>query len=369
MSAGRGSEENVHPLGMIIATFLLIHMRLRTHNPFLPRCGRMAKLTGIRLSAVGTALRRRPRVVSGAGFGARGAGRPTDRQLCHAPLRCSTAASSRAGAVGWLQVACQRGCRLAGAFTIVELLAVITIIAILASSLAYAVTKARAMARQTDCKSNLRQFGAAILVYRSDHGGRNPAWLSSLYPDYVDDKHLFVCRSDEARGVGRTRPVGLTVQDSPTQNFPETVDNRSHPARTTVGGSYPNGASVAANTAIDACSYFYEFSAAYCNPSWTCTDLDGDGKKSWWEYKEYQLANGDAASGNQPYSTSRMPIIRCYHHWNEGRVRGHPDDGGTPTAGVNKSVIQNFAITLNVAYAGNVYVGPLWWEGALQPGE
>jgi len=26
-------------------------------------------------------------------------------------------------------------------------------------------------------------------------------------------------------------------------------------------------------------------------------------------------------------------------------------------------------ITINVAYAGNVYMGPLWWEGMPEPGE
>ena len=26
-------------------------------------------------------------------------------------------------------------------------------------------------------------------------------------------------------------------------------------------------------------------------------------------------------------------------------------------------------ITLNVAYAGNVFVGPTWWEGTIHPGE
>jgi prepilin-type N-terminal cleavage/methylation domain-containing protein len=287
------------------------------------------------------------------------------------PPRLSAAAAAPGGS--WrVQVACQgRGTAGRSGFTLAELLAVIVIIAVLASALAYTVTKARAQARQTDCKSNLRQFGAAILIYRSDHGNRNPAWLSSLYPEYVDDKHLFLCRADESRGTGRTRPTGLTSKDTAAaQKFPETVDNESNQSgRTAVGTPFPNGASAAANTAIRACSYFYEFSAAYCDPDWWQNgDMDGDGRTSWWEYKEHQLATGDKASGNLPYSSSRMPIIRCYHHWREGRIRGHPDDGGSPAA-VNKSVIQPFPITLNVAYAGNVYVGPLWWEGALEPGE
>lgn len=253
------------------------------------------------------------------------------------------------------------------------MLVVMFILSILISMLAVAVSKAKAMARQTDCKSSMRQFGVAILVYRGDHRGSNPAWLSSLYPTYVDDRHLYVCRSDRARGIGRTRPVGITSEDTDAkQAFPETVDNQSNPNRTRVGTPWAaggGGCSEAANTNIVACSYFYEFSAAYCDKDWSCDNLDGDPNKSWWEYKEYQLLHGDKASDFQPYSSSRMPIIRCYHHVAEGRINGHPDDGDPTARGVNKSVIQPFPITVNVAYAGNVYVGPLWWEGALKPGE
>jgi prepilin-type N-terminal cleavage/methylation domain-containing protein len=270
-----------------------------------------------------------------------------------------------------LQVACQvKSARLWQGFTLVEMLAVIVVIAVLASSVAYSVSKAKALARQADCKSSMRQLGAAILVYRSDpvNKGRNPPWLSNLYPDYVDDLHLFVCRSDPGHGTGRTRAPDLTPEDATAQKFPETVDNISNPARLSAGGAYPSGCSLAANGAVSACSYFYEFSSAYCDPNWNKPgmDADGNGKTCWWEYKEYQLVHGDEASTNQPYSSSRMPMIRCYHHYREGSILGHPQD---PSSKRVSPTIQSFAITINVAYAGNVYVGPLWWEGALKPGE
>jgi hypothetical protein len=77
------------------------------------------------------------------------------------------------------------------------------------------------------------------------------------------------------------------------------------------------------------------------------------------------LFKGDTANGYVAYSTSRMPIVRCYHHTREGRIRGHVrNSDGSVGATITPS-----PITINVAYAGNVYVGPLWWEGALQPGE
>jgi type II secretory pathway pseudopilin PulG len=77
------------------------------------------------------------------------------------------------------------------------MLAVMFILAILSTMMASVVSAGRRQARQTDCKSNLRQMGVAILVYRGEHNGANPPWLSKLYPEYLDDKRVFVCRSDK----------------------------------------------------------------------------------------------------------------------------------------------------------------------------
>ena len=243
------------------------------------------------------------------------------------------------------------------------MLAVIMIIGILVSSLAFSVTKARALARQADCKSSMRQLGASILTYRSDHGSSNPPWLSRLYPDYVDDLHLFVCRSDPSHGIGRTRAADLTDTDSPTQQFPEIIDNAYG---TTIGmrKALVPGPANDANLNVNACSYSYEFSAA--PSSWVVAGSGASANAITWDAnKQFQLLYGDAASSNQPYSSSRMPMIRCYHHYNEGRINAHPPDANYRVL----PQIQSFAITINVAYAGNVYVGPLWWEGALKPGE
>ena len=255
--------------------------------------------------------------------------------------------------------ACQgKSCDRKPGFTLVELLAVIVIIGILASVLAVALTKARSLARQADCKSNMRQLGAAILIYRSDNSGSNPAWLSCLYPNYVDDLHLFVCRSDPAFGKGNCYPATLT---------PLVCSDNSNYDTLQIADNDLNNCPIRTNAVVHACSYFYEFSKA---PSpWKSTgnpNVTLPASPSYQDYKIAQLQYGDIANGYVTYSTSRMPIIRCYQHINEGSIRGHVRNSGD---GSVTSVIQTFPITINVAYAGNVYVGPLWWEGALKPGE
>lgn len=56
----------------------------------------------------------------------------------------------------------------------VELLVVIAVIAVLLSLATPALLSVRAGARRTACMANLRQFGAAIQMYRDDHGGALP---------------------------------------------------------------------------------------------------------------------------------------------------------------------------------------------------
>ena len=60
------------------------------------------------------------------------------------------------------------------AFTLVELLVVVAIIAILASLLLPALAKAKTSGKKAACNSNMKQMGIAVLLYVSDNESMFP---------------------------------------------------------------------------------------------------------------------------------------------------------------------------------------------------
>jgi prepilin-type N-terminal cleavage/methylation domain-containing protein len=261
------------------------------------------------------------------------------------------------------QTSCQTGKRADSGFTLIELLVVILIIGILGSALVVSVQSAYKQARQTNCKSNLRQFGVALTIYRGEHDDLTPAWTSNLYPDYVDDRGIFVCRADTNKGTDTPRPKDLVtlIKDSGNAaDKPALWDNDQNSDNKR-------------NDSIQCCSYLFEFSAA--EPSAISGWYKGDTLpantvvKTMCDYKNVQLRYGDQANivdGKQmPYSASRVPIIRCFHHFRDQKVICWQNSAtGTKTGSTKKDYI-----TINVDYAGNVFVGPTWWEGTMHPGE
>jgi len=93
------------------------------------------------------------------------------------------------------------------AFTLIEMLIVIAIIATLAALIVPISSRALERSRRASCASQLKQLGMVLQQYAEDHRGLYPSrdagggfWTHQIYPGYLDVTNLLICPTEARKG-------------------------------------------------------------------------------------------------------------------------------------------------------------------------
>jgi prepilin-type N-terminal cleavage/methylation domain-containing protein len=114
------------------------------------------------------------------------------------------------------------------AFTLVELLTVIAVIAVLASLLMTAVASAKKKSRTAVCIFNLHQISLALDMYLDDYGKRPPSVDDLVSGKYLPASRSLLCPEDKlgnwGRLVGPIQPGNLTISLPPSGGAPAALN-------------------------------------------------------------------------------------------------------------------------------------------------
>ncbi len=138
--------------------------------------------------------------------------------------------------------------------SLLEILVVVVILIVLSSLVIPALARARTQSRKVQCANNLKQLGAALVMYQSFEGRQQNAFperlthLADPTHLYVNDDRLFVCPMDLSHATGNSLKPG-----SPIDNKYDWAE------RVTSAPAWPGDTRPQRN-----CSYLYEFSTRIC---------------------------------------------------------------------------------------------------------
>jgi prepilin-type N-terminal cleavage/methylation domain-containing protein len=220
-------------------------------------------------------------------------------------------------------------------FTLMELLVVISIIALLAGMILGAVSIVRRQAREVQCRSNLQQIGIGLTGFQQDHNNSFPVTFGALFAQGSTLEHenskILLCPLDPDHG---------------TNSLMGRANNNSN-SWGDLSALFEPG-----------CSYLFEASGRTLGATerdWTYPDNSSwkDHGNTWAEAKAYQLKHGNAiAGGNAPFRPSDFPIVRCWHHakWADSDMKK-----------ADKKKVMNLAWDLSI------FMSIPYWEHQINP--
>ena len=185
--------------------------------------------------------------------------------------------------------------RPAPAFTLVELLVVVAIIALLASLLAPALSRGLAEGRRVQCLSNLRQLAVAAHAYADNHDGSFPmAWL----PGRMDGKQWSWDFAQAGSGQGAVVSPGLLWEGNTAIRIHQCPSFRG--SSMTAGDPYTG----------------YNYNTSY---------VGGEGKRSSARIREIRTPSRCALFGDGEYRAGANKFMRAPYSLHNGAPS--PDAG------------------------------------------
>ena len=241
-------------------------------------------------------------------------------------------------------------------FTLLELLVVVSIIAVLAGLVLPVVSLVRRLANDVKCGSNLQQIAAGIEVYKGDNDDSFPErllWDPAAWPYAASPITSDLFRSNgPLRALTKILLCPLDAQRGKDTRMGRHRNWADLSAIYTPGSSYVYEVSSVYLTSNDI-SYFFRDRPDATPPE--SMPPANSSESTWASGKHNQLRFGNRKDDNSGYGAafpeSLFPIIRCYWHY---KWTGMSSDEKT------KKV-------KNVSWALNVFNTSPYWETDINP--